>query len=153
MLVGGAHLRHRPRRALAFAQAGASVVVSDLGAAEGREVEQEIRALRREALFIETNLVRELVQRAAERFGRIHAAINNAGTEGRYGPVQDMTTNDFERIVGVNLKGVSLGLKYQIPHMLAHGGGALVNTSSSAGVAEIPNIWLYTVVDGGLTVA
>lgn len=135
--------------ARAFAQAGASVVVSGLGAQEGRAVETEIRALGREALFIETdvsreNEVRELMQRAVERFGRIHAAVNNAGTEGRYGPIQDMTLDDFDRIIGVNLRGIWLGLKYQIPHMLAHGGGAIVNTSSTAGVAAIPNIGLYT---------
>lgn len=135
--------------ALAFAQAGASVVVSGLGAAEGRAVESEIRALGRKALFIETDVrreseVRELTQRAVEEFGRIHAAVNNAGTEGRYGPIQDMTLDDFDRIISVNLRGIWLGLKYQIPHMLAHGGGAIVNTSSTAGVAAIPNIGLYT---------
>ncbi len=135
--------------ALAFAQAGANVVVSGLGEKEGRGVESEIRCLGREALFIEADVSREgevrgLMQRAVERFGRIHAAVNNAGTEGRYGPVQDMTVEDFERIIGVNLRGIWLGLKYQIPHMLAQGGGAIVNTSSTAGVAAIANIGLYT---------
>lgn len=149
VLVVGATSGIGRAAALAFAQAGASVVVSGLGAAQGRDVESEIRSLGREALYIETDVSREsevrgLMQRAVERFGRIHAAVNNAGTEGRYGPVQDMTVDDFERIIGVNLRGIWLGLKYQIPHMLGHGGGAIVNTSSTAGVAAIPNIGLYT---------
>ena len=149
VLVVGATSGIGRAAALAFAQAGASVVVSGLGAQEGRGVESEIRSLGREALFIEADVSREgevrgLMQRAVERFGRIHAAVNNAGTEGRYGAVQDMTVEDFERIIGVNLRGIWLGLKYQIPHMLAQGGGAIVNTSSTAGVAAIPNIGLYS---------
>ena len=149
VLVAGATSGIGRATALAFAQAGASVVVSGLGAQAGRGVEAEIRSLGREVLFIEADVSREgevrgLMQRAVERFGRIHAAVNNAGTEGRYGPVQDMTVEDFERIIGVNLRGIWLGLKYQIPHMLAQGSGAIVNTSSTAGVAAIPNIGLYT---------
>lgn len=149
VLVVGATSGIGRAAALAFSQAGARVVVSGLGAPQGRDVESEIRSQGREALFIETDVrreseVRELVQRAAERFGRIHAAVNNAGTEGRYGPVQDMTVDEFDRIIGINLRGLWLGLKYQIPHMLAHGGGAIVNMSSSAGVTAIPNIGLYT---------
>lgn len=149
VLVVGATSGIGRAAALAFAQAGASVVVSGLGEQEGRAVESEILSLGREGLFIEVDVrveseVRGLMRSAVERFGRIHAAVNNAGTAGRYGPVQDMTVDDFERIIGVNLRGIWLGLKYQIPHMLEHGGGAIVNTSSTVGVAAIPNIGLYT---------
>src|SRR6185312_17438284 len=108
-----------------------------------------------EALFIEADVsrmasVQTAVQRAVERFGRLHMAVNNAGIEGRFGPVQDATADDFDRIIGVNLKGVWLGMKYQVPHMLENGGGAIVNTSSSAGVTGIPMVALYTASKHGV---
>jgi NAD(P)-dependent dehydrogenase (short-subunit alcohol dehydrogenase family) len=136
--------------ALELAAAGANVVIVGLGAAEGRQVQAEARALgKADALFIEADVssmasVESTVQRAAERFGRLHIAVNNAGIEGRFGPVQDASADDFDRIIGVNLRGVWHGLKFEIPHMLAHGGGAIVNTASSAGVTGIANIALYT---------
>jgi NAD(P)-dependent dehydrogenase (short-subunit alcohol dehydrogenase family) len=136
--------------ALQFAAAGANVAIVGLGAAEGRQVESEARALGKAgALFVEADVsrmasVQAAVQRAIERFGRLHIAVNNAGIEGRFGPVQDATADDFDRIIGVNLKGIWHGLKFEIPHMLEHGGGAIVNTSSSAGVTGIANIALYT---------
>ncbi len=141
---------------LAFAAAGARVVLSGLGAEEGRAVEAEAR--RRsggEALFIEADVtradqVRTVIERAAALFGRIHAAVNNAGTEGRFGPVQAAEEEDFDRIIGVNLRGVWHGLKYEIPHMLAHGGGAIVNTASSAGVTGIAHVALYTASKHGV---
>ncbi len=142
--------------ALAFAAAGARVVVAGLGADEGRTVEAEARrAAGGEALFIEADVtradqVRAVIERAADRFGRIHAAVNNAGTEGRFGPVQAAEEEDFDRIIGVNLRGVWHGLKYEIPHMLAHGGGAIVNTASSAGVTGIANVALYTASKHGV---
>jgi NAD(P)-dependent dehydrogenase (short-subunit alcohol dehydrogenase family) len=141
--------------AICFAEAGANVCIAGLGADEGREVETVIRAKGVEAMFMEADVcreadVRQVMSRAAERFGRIHAAVNNAGIEGRFGPVQDSTTDDFERIIGVNLKGVWLGMKFQIPHMLAHGGGAIVNTASSAGVTGIANVALYTASKHGV---
>ncbi len=136
--------------ALQFAAAGANVVIVGLGPAEGRQVESEVRALGKgEALFIEADVsrmasVQTALQRAIERFGRLHMAVNNAGIEGRFGPVQEATSDDFDRIIGVNLRGIWHGLKFEIPHMLAHGGGSIVNTSSSAGVTGIANIALYT---------
>jgi NAD(P)-dependent dehydrogenase (short-subunit alcohol dehydrogenase family) len=142
--------------ALAFAAAGANVFVAGLGAERGRSLETEIRqAGGGDAVFLDADVthesdVRAVVQSAAQRFGRIHAAVNNAGIEGRFGPVQEYGSDEFDRIIGVNLKGIWLGLKYQIPHMLAHGGGAIVNTSSSAGVRAIANIALYTASKHGV---
>jgi NAD(P)-dependent dehydrogenase (short-subunit alcohol dehydrogenase family) len=141
--------------ALAFADAGANVFVVGLGSAEGKDVEAEVRRKGVEAMFVEADVTREnevqaVVSRAAERFGRIHAAVNNAGVEGRYGPVHELQESEFDRIIGVNLKGIWLGLKYEIPHMLAHGGGAIVNTSSSAGVTAIANVAVYTASKHGV---
>jgi NAD(P)-dependent dehydrogenase (short-subunit alcohol dehydrogenase family) len=142
--------------AMAFAAAGANVFVAGLGAERGRSLETEIRrGGRGDAVFLEADVTREadvkaVVEQAAARFGRIHAAVNNAGIEGRFGPVQDYGADEFDRIIGVNLKGIWLGLKYQVPHMLAHGGGAIVNTSSSAGVRAIANIAIYTASKHGV---
>ena len=135
--------------ARAFAAAGANVVVAGLGAEEGKSLEAEIRRSGRDAAFMEADVrheqdVEAVVSFATEKFGRIHAAVNNAGIEGRFGPVHEATAEDFDRIIGVNLRGVWLGLKYQIPHMLKHGGGAIVNTASCSGVTGIANIALYT---------
>ena len=141
--------------AIAFGAAGANVFIVGLGSAEGKDVEAEVRGTGVEAMFVEADVTREsevkaVVARAAERFGRIHMAVNNAGVEGRFGPVQDLEETEFDRIIGVNLKGIWLGLKYEIPHMLAHGGGAIVNTSSSAGVTGIANVAVYTASKHGV---
>ena len=134
---------------LGFAAAGANIVLAGLGPEDGRAVETEARKHGVQALFVEADVTREsdvqnVMSRAVERFGRIDAAVNNAGIEGKFGPVHEYSAEDFDRIIGVNLRGVWLGMKYQIPHMLAHGGGAIVNTSSSAGVTGIPHVALYT---------
>jgi NAD(P)-dependent dehydrogenase (short-subunit alcohol dehydrogenase family) len=142
--------------AIAFAEAGANVVIAGLGEAAGWEVEAEIRKdAGSDALFVETDVTSEddmrvLMARAEERFGRIHVAVNNAGTEGKFGPVQDLSSEDFDRIIAINLKGIWLGLKHQIPHMLAQGGGAIVNTASSAGVTGIANVAVYTASKHGV---
>jgi NAD(P)-dependent dehydrogenase (short-subunit alcohol dehydrogenase family) len=136
--------------ALAFAAAGANVFAAGLGAERGRTLVEEIRSGGGVgAEFMEVDVAREaevknLVETAAKRFGRLHAAVNNAGIEGGFGPVQDISSETFDRIINVNLRGVWHGLKYQVPHMLAHGGGAIVNTASSAGVQAIPMVSIYT---------
>ena len=135
--------------AQAFAAAGARVAFAGLGAAEGKRIERELIAQGAEALFIEADVrregdVRAVIEGASRRFGRIHAAVNNAGTEGGFGPVQNTTDSDFDLLIGVNLRGIWHGLKHEIAHMLAHGGGAIVNTASSAGLTGIANVALYT---------
>lgn len=142
--------------ALAFAAAGANVFAAGLGEERGRSLEEEIRSGGRvQAVFMEVDVTREaevksLVEHAVARFGRIHAAVNNAGTEGGFGPVQDATSDVFDRIIAVNLKGIWHGLKYELPHMLAHGGGAIVNTASSAGIQPIANIAIYSASKHGV---
>jgi NAD(P)-dependent dehydrogenase (short-subunit alcohol dehydrogenase family) len=141
--------------ALAFAAAGANVFASGLGAERGRSLVAEIRERGRvDAEFMEADVTREADVKAvveeAARGGRIHAAVNNAGIEGGFGPVQDATSDVFDRIISVNLKGIWHGLKYQLPHMIAHGGGAIVNTASSAGIQPIANIAIYTASKHGV---
>ncbi|HEY6926288.1 MAG TPA: glucose 1-dehydrogenase [Steroidobacteraceae bacterium] len=155
VLIFGATAGIGRSAALAFAAAGANVCIAGLGAADGREVEAEACGKGVDAVFMEADVthaseVEAVVSRAAERFGRIHAAVNNAGIEGRFAPVHELQESDFDRIIDVNLKGIWLGLKYEIPHMLAHGGGAIVNTASSAGVTGIANVAVYTASKHGV---
>jgi NAD(P)-dependent dehydrogenase (short-subunit alcohol dehydrogenase family) len=134
---------------LAFAQAGANVFVAGIGAAEGASLKKEIaRTTKVEAEFSEVDVrrdaeVKALVERAAARFGRIDIAFNNAGIPGKTALVHELDEADFDQIVDVNLKGIFLGLKYQVPHMLAHGGGAIVNTSSLFGVMGFATTAVY----------
>ena len=141
--------------ALAFADAGANVAFAGLGEAQGREVEAEIKKRGREVLFAEVDVRREaevsgFIKRVIDRFGRIHVAVNNAGFEGRFGKVEDMTEELFDKIINTNLKGMWLGLKYEIPHMKAKGGGAIVNMASNAGVGGIRNIAIYSASKHGV---
>ena len=141
--------------AIAFAKAGANVIAAGLGADLGKSLQAEIEALGRQALFMEADVTREadvkaVIDQGAARFGRIHAASNNAGIECAYGPVQDRTAEEFDRIISVNLRGVFFGLRHQIPHMLAHGGGAIVNTASQAGLTGLANVAIYTASKHGV---
>jgi NAD(P)-dependent dehydrogenase (short-subunit alcohol dehydrogenase family) len=133
-----------------FAANGCDIAFAGLEREEGAALEQRINAANPgRALFVQTDVrdeaaVEELVTKASDRFGRIHYAVNNAGVEGPFGPLQEVSEADFDRVMDINVKGVWLGMKYQIRHMLAHGGGAIVNTASSAGVVSIPQIAIYS---------
>ncbi len=142
--------------AIAFGKAGANVILAGLGDEQGKAAVAEIKALGKgDALFILADVTREadvkaVVDQGAARFGRIHVASNNAGIECEYGPVQDRTAEEFDRIIAVNLRGVFFGLRHQIPHMLAHGGGAIVNTASQAGLTGLANVAIYTASKHGV---
>jgi len=155
VLVIGATTGIGRATALAFADAGANVALAGLGPEQGREVESEIRKRGRDAVFVEADVRNEadiatVMSHAVARFGRIHTAINNAGTEGRFAPLVEMTGDDFDRIVTTNLRGMFFGLKHEIPHMTAKGGGTIVNTSSIAGVAGMANISIYSASKHGI---
>jgi NAD(P)-dependent dehydrogenase (short-subunit alcohol dehydrogenase family) len=127
--------------ALAFVEAGANVYVAGLGKTEGESLVKEVKAkFPKVGIEFEELDVRKATdvaafhKRAFERFGRIDIAFNNAGIPGKTAPIQELTEADFDAIIGVNLKGVFLGLRHQVPHMIEKGGGAIVNTSSLFGV-------------------
>ena len=127
--------------ALAFAQSGANVFIAGLGSAEGNGLVDEISRLHPsvQAAFAELDVRHEkdvaaFHEAAISRFGRIDIAFNNAGIPGKTAPLHELAEEDFDMIMDVNLKGIFLGLKYQVPHMIAAGGGAIVNTSSLFGV-------------------
>ncbi len=141
--------------ALAFAQSGAKVVAAGLGDEDGRSLEAEIKALGADGLFIPADVtreddVREVIHRAEARFGRIHVAINNAGVECQLGPVHERTAEEFDRLLAVNLRGIFFGLRHEIPHMLKHGGGAIVNTASQAGLTGLAGVAIYAASKHGV---
>ncbi|TFW05395.1 SDR family oxidoreductase [Oxalobacteraceae bacterium OM1] len=121
--------------ALAYAAAGARVVVSDIHDARGRQTVDQIVELRGEAIFQHADTSRPednaaLVQAALDRFGAIHIACNNAGVGGEAHVIGDCPPEEWNRVIGINLSGVFYGMRYQIPAMLRAGGGSIVNIGS-----------------------
>jgi len=125
--------------AIAFAQAGAHVVAVDLNQQAAQATAEQIEQLGGTALAIgcdvtSSDQVRDALDSTVARFGRLDIAFNNAGVELRPTPIAEITEADFDRVVTTNLRGVFLCMKHEIPLMLKQGGGAIVNTSSGAGV-------------------
>ena len=126
--------------AVLFAKAGARVVVAGRREAEGKETIDLVRAAGGEGLFVKTDVsqaaeVHALVQKTVEKFGRLDVAFNNAGIEGNWLPIAEQPEEDWDRTIGINLKGTWLCLKYEIQQMLRQGGGgAIVNMASVAGL-------------------
>ena len=141
--------------ALAFAQAGAHVVVAARRAAEGLETAEHIQALGGRACFIATDVSRassvaSLMGDVIDTFGRLDSLCNNAGTEGTVARVHEQTEADWDEVIAVNLKGVWLCMKYALPHMLKRGRGAIVNISSSFGIVGFPRLAPYTASKHGV---
>ena len=133
--------------ALAFAREDARVVVADV-AARGEETVQEIRALGADALFVPTDVSRgadvaELLRRVLGAYGRLDVAHNNAGVEGPRAALTEVSEEDWDRTLGVNLKGVWLSMRAEIPAMLAGGGGCIVNTASVYGLVAARKVSTY----------
>jgi NAD(P)-dependent dehydrogenase (short-subunit alcohol dehydrogenase family) len=125
--------------ALAFAREGASVVVADVSEQDNQETARMIEAAGGRALAIRCDVTRAEDVKAAldttiQTFGRLDAAFNNAGVEQATAAAADLTEEEWDRIIRIDLRGVFLCMKYEIPLMLKQGGGAIVNTSSGAGV-------------------
>lgn len=129
--------------ALAFAREGAKVVVADVNAQGGDQTVQMLKSTGSEAIFIRTDVtklaeVESMVSRAIEAYGRLDCAFNNAGVESSQRSTVDCAEQDFDRIININLKGVWLCMKYEIPPMLRQGRGAIVNTASTLGLVGAP---------------
>jgi NAD(P)-dependent dehydrogenase (short-subunit alcohol dehydrogenase family) len=141
--------------ALAFAREGASVVVSDISEQNVRETARMIEELGGRALAVACDVTRSEDVKAAldetiETFGRLDVAFNNAGAENEVKPMADVTEEEWDRIVAINLRGVFLCMKYEVPLMLRQGGGAIVNTSSGAGVKGFPGGAAYVAAKHGV---
>ncbi len=121
--------------ALAFALGGAKVVVSDVAVENGAATVRLIKASEGDALFVgcdvsQPDQVESMVNTAVQTFGRLDYACNNAGIEGTQATLADYPFDVWNRVINVNLNGVFLCMKYEIPQMLKQGAGAIVNMDS-----------------------
>jgi NAD(P)-dependent dehydrogenase (short-subunit alcohol dehydrogenase family) len=133
--------------ALAFGKKGVNVVVSDVVIEKGQETSRMIQEAKGNAIFVKAdvskaNEVEALVNNAIKTYNRLDYAFNNAGLIS-LATTPDCTEEEWDRIIDINLKGVWLCMKYELRHMLAHGGGAIVNNASMEGVHGQPRRPIY----------
>src|SRR5262245_21932968 len=154
-LVTGAGSGIGRASALAFAREGAKVVVSDVVREGGEETVSLIKSAGGEALFVRTDVakaaeVEALINTAVATYGRLDCAHNNAGIEGAGTTTAEYDEEMWARVIAINLTGVWLCIKYEIPQMLKHGGGAIVNTASTAGLVGYPRGSAYVASKHGV---
>jgi NAD(P)-dependent dehydrogenase (short-subunit alcohol dehydrogenase family) len=134
--------------AVAFAREGAKVVVTGRRKAEGAETIELVEKAGVKGLFLAGDVsdeeqVKKLVATVVDHFGRLDIAVNNAGVEGTPKPLTEATAEEYQHVFDINVKGVFLSMKYEIPALLKNGGGSIVNTSSAAGSHGFPSMGLY----------
>src|SRR5579864_780636 len=138
ILITGALTGIGRATALAFARNGARLVVSGRRQAEGNALEAELQQLGAEVAFIQADVrhddeVRDLVDQTVARFGRLDAAVNNAGTEGQPGPVVNQTAESYAATFDTNVLGTLLSMKHELRVMTAQKSGSIINISSTYG--------------------
>jgi NAD(P)-dependent dehydrogenase (short-subunit alcohol dehydrogenase family) len=148
VLITGALTGIGRASAMAFAREGAKIVVSGRHNEAGRALVIELRAHSVQAEFIRADVredddVRYLVDGTIERFGRLDAAVNNAGTEGQLGLVTEQTAASYAATFDTNVLGVLLSMKHELRVMLAQGGGSIVNVSSALGKVGAAGASIY----------
>ena len=148
-LVTGAGSGIGRASSLILAREGAKMVVSDIDASGAEETLSLIKERGGDGVFVhadvsKSNDVQELISRAVSTYGRLDCAYNNAGIEGYMsGRLHEYPEETWDRLVDINIKGVWLCLKYEIPLMLEQGGGAIVNTASVAGLVGARRLSAY----------
>lgn len=154
-LVSGAGRGIGAAAARCFAEAGARVVLAARTAGEIEAVAEDIVRSGGQAIAVPTDVTDEsqvqlLVRRTLDAFGRLDVAFNNAGVGHLPKPLAEMTLIEFEQSISTNLVGVFLSLKHEIPAMLATGGGAIVNMSSTAGLQGVAGLSDYSAAKHGV---
>ena len=141
--------------AIVMAKEGAKVVVADIMSEGGEATVQQIKEASGNAIFVKVDVSQEadiqmMVNKTVETYGRIDCAVNNAGIDGDTALTADCTRENWDRVIGINLTGVFLGVKYQVLQMLKQGGGAIVNISSTMGVVAHQNVPAYVASKHGI---
>src|SRR5271170_1901289 len=149
VLITGALTGIGRATAIAFAKAGARLVISGRKEVEGKALEAVLRGVGAEAVFVLADVrhetdISDLVDTAVARFGRLDIAVNNAGTEGKPGPLTEVSVETYAAMFDTNVLGVVLSLKHELRVMQAQGGGSIVNISSTMGERGAANLGLYT---------
>src|ERR1700726_414392 len=148
VLITGALTGIGRAAAVAFAKKGAKVVVAGRRDEVGQALAKELRSLGSEAEFINADVrkeddVRALIAKTVARFGRLDVAVNNAGTEGKPGPITDQTAESYAATFDTNVLGVILSMKHEMRVMLPQGSGSIVNVSSTYGRTGAPGASVY----------
>jgi NAD(P)-dependent dehydrogenase (short-subunit alcohol dehydrogenase family) len=130
--------------AIDFARRGAKVAIADMDVKRGEETLRRIKEAGGDAIFVKTDVsseadVKALVEQTVKAYGKLDCAFNNAGIHKHFISTVDFTAADWDEMINVNLKSVWLCMKYEIPQMLKQGKGAIVNTSSAAGLVGAPS--------------
>ena len=141
--------------AVAFAKKGARVVIADWMEDREEVTLKQIKDSGGEALFVQCDVskaadVKALVDKTIAVFGRLDYAFNNAGIEGATAPTHECTEENWDKTIGINLKGVWLCMKNEIPQMIKQGSGAIVNCASIAGLSGFVGLPAYTVSKHGI---
>ena len=141
--------------ALVFAREGAKVALADIVVEGGEETVRMVKEAAGEAFFIKADVsnaadVEAMVNTVVETYGRIDCAYNNAGIEGQLASTDEYAEDMFDKVIGINLTGVWLCMKYELPHMLKQGSGAIVNTASGAGLIGVAGMSAYVASKHGV---
>jgi NAD(P)-dependent dehydrogenase (short-subunit alcohol dehydrogenase family) len=141
--------------AMAFAREGAQVVIIGRRQVEGEATVDHIKAAGGDAIFVQADLTREadtrrMVDQTLAHYGRLDMAFNNAGNEGQPGPLIEQTEHTWNHTIDGNLKSTWLSMKYEIPAMLQHGGGTIVNNDSAFGHVGAANFAAYVAAKHGV---
>lgn len=154
-LVTGASSGIGRATALAFAREGAKIIVADLDEEGGQETIDKVKKGGSEAIFVKTDVsqateVEALIRKAVKTYGQLNCAVNNAGTASEWGFLHEASEETWDHVININLKGVWLCMKYEIPQMLKQGGGTIINISSIMGVAGHINKPIYATSKHGV---
>lgn len=138
-----------------FARDGAHVAVVDRNAAAAEETAAGIVALGGQAMALSSDVsddsqVAAMVESVGQHFGRLDGAFNNAGIELHSKPVPELTADEWRRVIDVNLTGIFLCMRHELPLMARSGGGAIVNTSSAGAISTQPNMAEYAASKAGI---
>lgn len=141
--------------AFKFAEEGSTVVVVDLNEDGGRETVAHIEKAKGKAIFIKSNAAKpkeaeSLVEEIVKKFGALHIAVNNAGIGGPNLPIGEYPIEEWDKVISVNLSGVFYGMRYQIPAILAAGGGTILNMASILGQVGFRNSGAYVAAKHGV---
>lgn len=155
-LITGAGSGIGKSTAMLLAQQGASVVVSDIYMEAAQKVVDKIVSLGGKAVANQANIaepedMKVAVEFAVSTYGALHLAFNNAGILGELNPTAKLSIEGWRHVIDVNLNGVFYSMHYELPAILAAGGGAIVNTSSIAGLIGFQNIPGYVAAKHGIT--